>query len=62
MWVPSLSLLRESNGYLLKNMKLELSPEVKERIQRCRDYLDHKIEQQEGPFVWDYYRFRVLVQ
>ena len=34
---------------LTQNMKLELSPEVKERIQRCRDYLDHKIEQQEGP-------------
>ena len=33
---------------LTQNMKLELSPEVKERIQRCRDYLDHKIEQQEG--------------
>ena len=31
---------------LTQNMKLELSPEVKERIQRCRDYLDHKIEQQ----------------
>ena len=34
---------------LTQNMKLELSPEVKERIQRCRGYLDHKIEQQEGP-------------
>ena len=34
---------------LTQNMKLELSLEVKERIQRCRDYLDHKIEQQEGP-------------
>ena len=33
---------------LTQNMKLELSPEVKERIQRCRDYLDHKIEQQVG--------------
>ena len=25
---------------LTGNMKLELTPEVKERIQRCRDYLD----------------------
>ena len=32
---------------LTQNMKLELSPEVKERIQRCRDYLDHKIERSE---------------
>ena len=29
---------------LTGNMKLELTPEVKERIQRCRDYLDRKIE------------------
>ena len=27
---------------LTGNMKLELTPEVKERIQRCRDYLDRK--------------------
>lgn len=25
-----------------ENMKLELAPEAKERIQRCRDYLDQK--------------------
>ena len=31
---------------LTGNMKLELTPEVKERIQRCRDYLDRKIETQ----------------
>ncbi|MEG1749505.1 MAG: aromatic amino acid lyase, partial [Tannerellaceae bacterium] len=31
------------------NMKLELTEEVRERIRRCRDYLDKKIEQQEGP-------------
>lgn len=27
---------------LTQNMKLELSQEVRERIQRCRDYLDRK--------------------
>ena len=27
-----------------ENQKLELSPAAKERIQKCRDYLDHKIE------------------
>ena len=32
-----------------KNMKLELSLQVKERIQKCRDYLDHKIESQTTP-------------
>ena len=26
-----------------ENLKLELAPEAKERIQRCRDYLDKKI-------------------
>lgn len=34
---------------LTGNMKLELTPEVKERIQRCRDYLDRKIETQSEP-------------
>lgn len=34
---------------LTGNMKLELTPEVKERIQRCRDYLDRKIETQDEP-------------
>lgn len=34
---------------LTGNMKLELTPEVKERIQRCRDYLDRKIETQNEP-------------
>lgn len=32
-----------------ENMKLELAPEAKERIQRCREYLDKKIEQSEQP-------------
>ena len=36
---------------LTGNMKLELTPEVKERIQRCRDYLDRKIETQSEPLV-----------
>ena len=32
-----------------KDMELKLSQAVKERIQRCRDYLDHKIEEQTEP-------------
>lgn len=32
-----------------ENLKLELAPEAKERIQKCRDYLDEKIKSQEGP-------------
>ena len=32
-----------------ENLKLELAPEAKERIERCRDYLDRKIEQSEQP-------------
>ena len=31
------------------NMKLELAPEAKERIQRCRDYLDKKTASSEEP-------------
>lgn len=27
------------------NIKVELAPEAKERIQKCRDYLDRKIDQ-----------------
>ena len=34
---------------LTQNMKLELTPEVRDRIRNCRDYLDRKIEQQDGP-------------
>ncbi|MDH6304979.1 histidine ammonia-lyase [Parabacteroides sp. PF5-5] len=34
---------------LTENMRLELTPDVIKRIQHCRDYLDKKIEQQEGP-------------
>ncbi|NDV94572.1 histidine ammonia-lyase [Dysgonomonas sp. 521] len=32
-----------------KNLKLELASEAKERIQKCRDYLDQKIESQKTP-------------
>ena len=32
-----------------ENLKLELAPEAKERIQKCRDYLDHKIAESEEP-------------
>ncbi len=32
-----------------KNLKLELAPEAKERIQKCRDYLDEKIESSKEP-------------
>lgn len=32
-----------------KNLKLDLAPEAKERIQKCRDYLDEKIKSQKNP-------------
>ena len=32
-----------------KNLKLELAAEAKDRIQKCRDYLDQKIESQKTP-------------
>ena len=32
-----------------ENMKLELSPEAVERIQKCRDYLDNKIKESDVP-------------
>ncbi len=32
-----------------ENIKVELSPEAKERIQKCRDYLDQKMENQTEP-------------
>lgn len=34
---------------LTQNVKLELSDEAKQRIQRCRDYLDNKMETQKEP-------------
>ncbi|HIZ02587.1 MAG TPA: aromatic amino acid ammonia-lyase, partial [Candidatus Bacteroides merdipullorum] len=34
---------------LNENLKLELAPEAKARIQRCRDYLDQKIAQSDEP-------------
>ncbi|EGK02203.1 histidine ammonia-lyase [Dysgonomonas gadei] len=32
-----------------RNLKLELAPEAKDRIQKCRDYLDEKIKSQKTP-------------
>ena len=32
-----------------ENLKLELAPEAKLRIQKCRDYLDQKIASSEEP-------------
>lgn len=32
-----------------ENLKLELAPEAVERIQKCRDYLDNKIEESDMP-------------
>ena len=32
-----------------ENLKLELAPEAKLRIQKCRDYLDKKIAESEEP-------------
>lgn len=34
---------------LSNNIKVELAPEAKERIQKCRDYLDSKIEKEQSP-------------
>lgn len=34
---------------ITENIKVELSTEAKERIQRCRDYLDRKMETQKEP-------------
>ncbi|HBG57267.1 MAG TPA: histidine ammonia-lyase [Porphyromonadaceae bacterium] len=31
------------------NIKVELSPEARERIQKCRDYLDRRMERQQEP-------------
>ena len=36
-----------------ENLKLELAPEAKLRIQKCRDYLDHKIASSEEPLYND---------
>ena len=32
-----------------ENLKLELAPEAKDRIQKCRDYLDKKIKESDVP-------------
>ncbi len=34
---------------ITENIKVELAPEAKERIQKCRDYLDKKMESQTEP-------------
>lgn len=34
---------------ITENIKVELAPEAKERIQQCRDYLDQKMENQTKP-------------
>lgn len=34
---------------ITENIKVELASEAKERIQKCRDYLDKKMENQTGP-------------
>jgi histidine ammonia-lyase len=40
----------EALEWILKeNIKVELSPEAKERIQKCRDYLNRKMENQTEP-------------
>ncbi len=35
-----------------ENIKLELSQEAKERIQKCRDYLDRKMQNLEQRFAY----------
>ena len=44
-----------------ENLKLELAPEAKLRIQKCRDYLDCKIASSEEPPVWHNNRFRFFM-
>ena len=34
---------------IINNIKLELSDEARERIQKCRTYLDEKMERAEAP-------------
>ena len=49
-YVGSESLTFEAIEQILnENIKLEMTQEVKDRIQRCRDYLDWKIEQSDEP-------------
>ena len=49
-YVGSESLTFEAIERILnENIKLEMTQEVKDRIQRCRDYLDWKIEQSDEP-------------
>lgn len=47
---------------LSNNIKVELAPEAKERIQKCRDYLDSKIEKEQSQKLmhchWDIVGYR----
>lgn len=47
---------------LTQNMKLELSQEVRERIQRCRDYLDPENRTTGWSALWHYNRLRLVMQ
>ena len=44
-----------------ENLKLELASEARERIQKCRDYLDKKIANSDTA-LWYYHRIRLAVQ
>ena len=44
-----------------ENLKLELAPEAKERIQKCRDYLDKKTVESAEPLYGNNYRVRLVV-
>ena len=41
--------LEDLEWIITNNIKLELSEEAKQRIQKCRTYLDEKMEQEEAP-------------
>ena len=45
-----------------ENLKLELASEARERIQKCRDYLDKKDSQFRHTALWYYHRIRLAVQ
>ena len=44
-----------------ENLKLELASEARERIQKCRDYLE-KDSQFRHTALWYYHRIRLAVQ
>ena len=45
-----------------QGMKLALSDDARNRIIRCRQYLDEKNRQQSGSRLWRDHRFRIAVQ